>query len=318
LQNKLKRLNFPLKTGGFFMTKTIKLILLLTACCGLLAGVVFFALSGPQPDKRYVVFAGYNADGTIHPYVVTYLKRLNEVSDGVVYITDSPLKLGEESKIKGLTIHNEFQRHGEYDWGSYKRGFLWLKSNGYLRHAKEVVFANDSCYAVRSFKPMFADMDKRADLDFWGAAENIEFTTHVQSYFFAVRQKMLRLASFYDYLNIVEKKQHWAEFIAYEVMFTPTFAELGHKWGVWIPFEEIVPRLKSAVVPNVTMYPLLMLRDYNFPLLKRRVFGEMLSVYDDRVALLKYLKKNFTEVYERDVKPEVLQSKYRGLIDEVD
>jgi lipopolysaccharide biosynthesis protein len=301
------------------MTKTIKLILFLTACCGLLAGIVFFAPSGPQPDKRYVVFAGYNADGTIHPYVVTYLKRLNEVSDGVVYITDSPLNEGEEDKIKGLTIHNEFQRHAEYDWGSYKRGFLWLRSNGYLKDAKEVVFANDSCYAVGSFKPMFADMDKRADLDFWGAAENIQFTTHIQSYFFVVRQKMLRLASFYQFLNSVEKKKHESQVILeYEIRFTPRFAELGYKWDVWIPYEEIVPRLTADVIPNVTMYPLLMIRDYNFPLLKRRIFGEILPSYDDRVALLTYLKKNFTEVYERDVKPEVLRSKYRGLIYEVE
>jgi hypothetical protein len=61
-----------------------------------------------------------------------------------------------------------------------------------------------------------------------------------------------------------------------------------------------------------------MIQDYNFPLLKRRIFGEILPSYDDRVALLKYLRKNLPKVYERDVKPEVLQSKYRGLIDEVE
>jgi hypothetical protein len=79
-----------------------------------------------------------------------------------------------------------------------------------------------------------------------------------------------------------------------------------------------VPRLTADVIPNVTMYPLMMIQDYNFPLLKRRVFGELLPVYDNRVALLKYLKKNLPKVYERDIKPEVLQSKYRGLIDEVE
>jgi lipopolysaccharide biosynthesis protein len=150
----------------------------------------------------------------------------------------------------------------------------------------------------------------------------VDIDLHVQSYFFAVRQKMFRLASFYQFLNSVEKKEHEFQVITdYEIRFTPHFAELGHKWGVWVPYEEIFPRMNFiysnwSATKNVTAYPLMMLQEYAYPLIKRRSFFEEDPVWNvKKVDVLAYLKKNFTEVYERDIKPDMLQSKYRELVE---
>ena len=169
--------------------------------------LVLLALLIPQSNrtKRYAVFAGYNPDKTIHPYIITYLKGLKEVTDGIVYIADSELDPKEYKKLKGLVLHTEHTRHNEYDFGSYKRGFNWLKKQGYLNKADELIFANDSSYApMQSFKPMFATMAQKKDLDFWGNTQNSRLNPHLQSYFLVVRKKILHSKNFAHFINKIK------------------------------------------------------------------------------------------------------------------
>ena len=119
---------------------TLLLLIALTAAA-------FFYLA--ERPRRYAVFAGYSADGSVAPYVLRYLSGLKAVTDGIVYITDSPLSPEAQKQVAPYVIHGEYQRHGEYDWGSYKRGYNWLKAKNLLRHADELIFANDSAYAPK-------------------------------------------------------------------------------------------------------------------------------------------------------------------------
>lgn len=57
-------------------------------------------------------------------------------------------------------------RHGEYDFGSYKRGEAWARQAGWLDEVDDLILCNDSCFGpVGSFAPMFERMEAR-HLDF--------------------------------------------------------------------------------------------------------------------------------------------------------
>lgn len=258
----------------------------------LLAGATLFIIKQNHP-KRYAVFAGYNADATIHPYVISYLKGLNEVTDGVVYIADSGLSPKEAEKLKDLTIHYENKRHGEYDFGSYKRGYEWLKKNGYLDNADELIFANDSTYApMKSFKPMFAAMEKRPELDFWGDLQNTRFVPHVQSYFMVFRRRVIQSKLFNDFISSVEKQVHNSLYILkYEVNLTPTLAKAGYKWDSYMPYK----KMSDLELEDKNSYPLTLLSKYNHQFLKRRTFTTDLEIREDKGELLKYIEQNYPE-----------------------
>ncbi len=275
---------------------------LLTLLIAILATVLWYH-AATRP-KRYAVFAGYNADGTVHPYVLTYLKGLNEVADGVVYIADSPLAPGEEEKLKDIVIHTEHQRHEEYDWGSYKRGFKWLKDNGYLDNADELIFANDSCYApMQSFKPIFEDMAKRPELDFWGNSQNSAHKMHIQSYFMVFRKHILRSRAFAAFLNNVTHQERYEYYIfKYELELTPHLQNLGYKWDSWLPYRDIP--LPDKEYTDVNNFPLMMLRDYDNQFLKRRTFTTMLAILDDRADVLRLIKRKYPARYE-DIQSEI-------------
>ncbi|MCM1324697.1 MAG: rhamnan synthesis F family protein [Acetobacter sp.] len=292
------------------MKKTQTLLISLLAAIALTLSIIWLQ----TPHKRYAVFAGYNKNGTIPPYVITYLKGLNEVADGVVYIADSTLNEGEAQKLNGLVIHTEHKRHNEYDWGSYKRGYNWLKDNGYLKNAKELIFANDSTYApLGSFKPMFKEMDKRKNLDFWGDSQNTHFTTHLQSYFLVFRRPLFTSQAFHRFVNNVTHQPHDSMYITeYEVQFTPRFAGLGYTWQPYIPYH----KLQYLNMSDKNSYPYTLITKYNHVFLKRRTFTEKLMILEDRNELLRYIAQTYPENYKdisQDIAPHFIPDDLKGI-----
>lgn len=207
---------------------TLLLLIALTAAA-------FFYLA--ERPRRYAVFAGYSADGNVAPYVLRYLSGLKAVTDGIVYITDSPLSPEAQKQVAPYVIHGEYQRHGEYDWGSYKRGYNWLKEKNLLKHADELIFANDSAYApLQTFRPMFNQMRSRSELDFWGNTQNQRFNPHLQSYFLVFRRPVIMSKSFAAFLNGVKAQPDHSLYITeYEIKLTPFLQNLGYKWDSYIP-----------------------------------------------------------------------------------
>lgn len=242
----------------------------------------------PKHVVRYAVFAGYNADKTIPAYVLTYLKELNKVTDGVVYIADSELLPQEQEKLKNLVIYTKHHHHQEYDFGSYKRGYNWLKKNGYLKKADELIFANDSTYApLTSFQPMFTEMSKRPDLDFWGDLQNTRFNPHLQSYFLVFRKPVIQSKSFASFLQNVRHQEHSSLYITeYEVKLTPHLASLGYKWDSYLPYAQ----LQDLSYSDKNAYPLTLIQKYNHQFIKRSLFKKRLYSYENLDTLLDYIK----------------------------
>ena len=89
-------------------------------------------LSPLAAGKNCAVFAAYSADGTVSDYVIDYLRALKEIAPNIVYVTDNPIPESEIAKLRPYVNHLIARRHGEYDWGSYKRGFAWLKRQNAL------------------------------------------------------------------------------------------------------------------------------------------------------------------------------------------
>lgn len=89
-------------------------------------------LSPLADGKNCAVFAAYSADGTVSDYVIDYLRALKEIAPNIVYVTDNPIPESEIAKLRPYVNHLIARRHGEYDWGSYKRGFAWLKRQNAL------------------------------------------------------------------------------------------------------------------------------------------------------------------------------------------
>jgi O-antigen biosynthesis protein len=182
--------------------------------------------------KRIAIFAHYDKHSIIDNYVIFYLESLKKSVDKIIFVSDCILSADELKKIDHVVFKTICEEHGEYDFGSYKRGFFFLKEN-YLKELNELdelVFANDSCYSIGNFEEVFKKMSTK-ECDFWGMTQNTEqFQPHIQSYFVSFRSRIVKSECFSLFLKKIQKEPNKHDIIKnYEVGLTKILCENGFK-----------------------------------------------------------------------------------------
>ena len=186
--------------------------------------------------KRIAFFAHYDRDGIIDDYVIHYLRALMRVSECILFASDCELKAGEIGKLDGIAELVFAKRHGEYDFGSWKRCFEAVNYD--LSAWDEVIVANDSCCVVHPIDEFFAKMD-RIPCDWWGptwgqnvlAGDKSE-KTHINSYFVVFRLPVLKSEDFLDFWRGVTKHDKKIDIIiAYELGLTKLLRRLNFTSG---------------------------------------------------------------------------------------
>jgi len=218
--------------------------------------------------KRLAVFASFFADGTIPSYVIYYLKELKKVCDGIVFVTDNPIFTTEIDKIKDLVIYAQCERHKEYDFGSYKRGYMWLSEHGILDKCDELLLCNDSCYGpLHPFKEVFNTMSKK-DCDFWGLLSSTEIQYHLQSYFLNFKRDVFNSNVFFRFMQSIQQQDGVAQVVKqYETKMTKILNDAGFKSCAFIECLECENKYPYNIEKNLTRFPM-WLYDHGFPLIK--------------------------------------------------
>ena len=224
--------------------------------------------------KRLAIFSHYDKHNLIDDYVVYYLNGLKEVCDDIVFVSDCNLNAEQLEKIEGLVIKIITGKHGEYDFGSYKRGFFATPNTG---EYDEIVFCNDSCYGpLYPLSEMFDDMSTK-NIDFWGVTQN-NFSyekingkykmrknkPHVQSFFFLIKKNVFASQEFKDFLFKVKKEEDKRDVIInYEEGLTRALEE-KFSVGSFVPID------RKCLDLTVFKWKQLVLK-YRCPLLKVKV-----------------------------------------------
>lgn len=154
--------------------------------------------------ERVVVFAAFDRQGIVSDYIVSYLRQLKTVASKIIFIADNTADKSQKDKLSGLVDYAQFEPHGEYDFGSYKRGYAYAQAQGWLDTADELVLCNDSCFCVAALEPIFAQMSEHK-CDFWGLMRRTYQREHLQGYFLVFRKPVIRSNALQTYLATVRK-----------------------------------------------------------------------------------------------------------------
>ena len=202
--------------------------------------------------KRAVVFAGYSYDGLIFEDVYDYLKELRNYSDCIiaVYDNDSLQKSAVEKLLNGYADGCIINHHGEYDFGSYKKGYLVLKEKGILDSVDKLILCNDSViFQGRSLEPFFKREEKKDFYGFTSYKKGIQYNTpqkgippHIQSYFLSISKEIYSTDWFDKFMLSIQKEANKDNVIfKYELGISKLIQEKGYELTTFYPALETEP-----------------------------------------------------------------------------
>lgn len=243
----------------------------------------------PLQKRRLAIYAAYDSEGWVDKADLYYIRALKEVADNVIYVTDNELIAGEAEKLSRDVALIMASSHGEYDFGSYKRGFFYAKEHNLLKDIDELIFCNDSCFApVHPFSPVFEKMQTK-QCDFWGITENIEFQRHIQSYFMVFRKEVFNATAFAQFMeNVCAEATVYDVIQKYEIGLSKTLADAGFTYQSYIPYPQHFPLLIKGAT-NLTSCPVWMI-EQGSPLVKKKSFKEKISNEEGFFKLKKTIK----------------------------
>ena len=208
--------------------------------------------------KRLFLFAFFDPQGVVGEAALRYLEALHALGD-IVLAADCALQTGEEDKLAPLVVSYTASRHGEYDFGSYKRAYQQADLSGY-----DVVYlVNDSVVGpLQPLEPYLQGMEALGTDAFGLVLHPSRKERHLQSWFIGLKPSVFRASWFSEFLAGVEA--------------------VGRKEDVCIRYENGLARLLEAhsasyaglwKLPGKAIYNAVgRLSRQGFPFLKRSAF----------------------------------------------
>ena len=225
--------------------------------------------------KRAAIFAHYDKDAIVDDYVIYYLKELKKITDTIVFVSCCELSDNEIEKVKTITPDIIAKFHDEYDFGSYKRGFLYLKEK--LDEFNELIFANDSCYGpLYPLKNVFDKMEDQ-NCDFWGITKNnfgykknlqhcFVKRPHIQSYFIVFNKNIFTKNFFFDFIQSIKHQNTKKQIISnYEIGLTELLLKNDFIYKTFINAYENINNITILKWRQI-------IEKYNMPFIKKSLF----------------------------------------------
>lgn len=136
-------------------------------------------------SRTLVLFAHFDLQGVVDPYVVYYLEALHRLNATIILVSGSA-SITEDSvaPIRHLCAGIYTRRTLSLDFGSWHLAWNILKESGWtLDQFDRFVLANDSVFGP--LYPIEEMWDSFHGADMYGAIESLEQVRHLQSFFLA-------------------------------------------------------------------------------------------------------------------------------------
>lgn len=256
--------------------------------------------------KRLCIYLTYDKQNIVDRYIGYMLGELKTCIDYLVVVCNMP-NIEQGREILEKYADEIFLRENiGYDAGGFKDAIYHFIGWNKLLQYDELILINDSFFGP--FKPMkniFDEMSQK-NVDFWGLLKYKEriakktgkhIAEHIQSFFLAIRSRMLHSTYFRDFWDGVSECGDFQQTVdGYETVFTQYFHDKGFSYAT------LADTLTLGSDKNIdnnynpyafAAYELICKR--NFPFLKRSPFTIKLleeKTQEEFFLSMRYIEKN--------------------------
>jgi lipopolysaccharide biosynthesis protein len=184
--------------------------------------------------NRLAIFAHFDAENEVKPYVSHYLDRLRELCTRVVFVSTSQLGERQLEALWPRVDQVMLCENTGWDFGMWKHAIDHVDRSG----VDELLLTNSSVFGpVFPLAPIFERMAAKP-CDFWGMTDNFEWHWHVQSYFLVLRRAVIDSGAFQLFWNsVLPYRNKDAVVMSYELGLTQFLLDSGFRAGAFLPTE---------------------------------------------------------------------------------
>ncbi len=214
--------------------------------------------------KRLFLIAGYDAPGVVDASLIHLVKSLNQFGDIALFM-DSNVSDMELAKLSPYVLYAAATKHGEYDFGSYRRAYTYARDAKILDNYDFLYLVNDSVYGpLFDLSPLITEMESYNTDAFGPVAKQHKIKPHIQSWFIGCRPSVFKSKWFDEFMLSVTKQPDKGMITKlYEKGFTKNLNERGLSWRafLYVKNREVynnvkklyrrgLPFLKKAAIPR--------------------------------------------------------------------
>lgn len=249
--------------------------------------------------NRMAIFVFYDFEGKVDGYVKYLLNSLKTIAKKIVIVSNGKLDIEGRKEFETFTEYIYERDNVGLDAGAYKDAFLYYLKNEEWEKWDEIIMLNDTFYGpVYPWQEVFTKMDHQ-DIDFWGMTkvepfnwDGIIMPTHIQSYFIAVRKKMVISDVFNDFWQNMDYPQNLYDAVFnFEMKFADYFSRHNFKYLTYTDVMDNNYIVDKATSPFMT-YTLELLTITRMPLVKRKALA--LDNFKNALDTISYIA-NYTE-----------------------
>ena len=225
--------------------------------------------------KRLVIYFHYDPAGCIDTACRIAVQAMQKYGK-VVFVTNGTLAPADRVWVRQSGAGRIERENVGFDVGAYKEALLTLGREEMAKYDEVILMNYTLAGPVCTLAPMFAAMDARPELDFWGLTRHYAMKSrrfggnvpeHLQSHFLALRPRLFTSDDFWRYWQEMELPASYEQsVIRHETRFTPYFAAKGYTWDSYVNTDD----LKAVFVNPIMACPKELLQNRGCPFFKRR------------------------------------------------
>lgn len=209
---------------------------------------------------RALIFAHFDRDGLLDPYVLNSMKTYRDHFDRVILSSPSLKKCPPE--LRPFVDDFVARENTGYDFGSWADGNRKLVDPDSY---DEIFFINDSVYGPLSNDQSFLRFGEEKQLDFWGMVysnqspipREIPETPHVQSWFFALNQAAYRSSAFQKFLENIQPQPSKKDVVLnYEIGLSKALSAAAFSVGALYDYRHCERVRWRELLPHMKLYKL--------------------------------------------------------------
>jgi len=249
--------------------------------------------------KRLCIYVIYDHENIVDDYIGYMLQKLRKVVDYLVVVCNFRHIIRGGDNIRLFADELYYRENTGFDAGAYKDVLCRYLGWDVVRGYDELLLANDSFYGpVYPFENLFDRMDKTR-VDYWGLtrcpkgklASGYSYKSHIQSYFFAIRKKVLSDDNFKALWESMEQPQSYVHaIIVYELGLNQFMQENGYEGAAVMELFSLLVKAKENENPYMTC-ALELIRDVGIPVIKRKSFNLTNPGFDNALEALKFIER---------------------------